>query len=288
LAQSSRNFAGGGDFLQWHLCDMMYLLSYRTNKGLAVAILERDIMGGLAKGLAVIETFTAERPRQSISEVSAASGLDRATARRCLLTLAHHGYADYDGKFFTLTPRVLRLGTACLATMPLPQLVQPLLDALSEKLGESSSVSILDGADIVYVARAAQKKVMSIALMPGSRLPAYCTSMGRVLLSALPQPEARTLLTAASLPARTTHTLTDPDAIMAELARTRSRGYALIDQEVEIGLRSIAVPLFNARGVVVAAVNVGAPATQVGVEELVPAYLDALLGLQSELRTVLR
>jgi IclR family pca regulon transcriptional regulator len=266
----------------------MYLLSYRTNKGLAVAILERDIMGGLAKGLAVIETFTAERPRQSISEVSAASGLDRATARRCLLTLAHHGYADYDGKFFTLTPRVLRLGTACLATMPLPQLVQPLLDALSEKLGESSSVSILDGADIVYVARAARKKVMSIALMPGSRLPAYCTSMGRVLLSALPQPEARTLLTAASLPARTTHTLTDPDAIMAELARTRSRGYALIDQEVEIGLRSIAVPLFNARGAVVAAVNVGAPATQVGVEELVPLYLEALLGLQSELRAVLR
>lgn len=253
-----------------------------------MAILERDIMGGLAKGLAAIETFTAERPRQSISEVSAASGLDRATARRCLLTLAHHGYADYDGKFFTLTPRVLRLGTACLATMPLPQLVQPLLDALSEKLGESSSVSILDGADIVYVARAARKKVMSIALMPGSRLPAYCTSMGRVLLSAQPPDEVRALLAAAPLPARTAHTLTDPDAIMAELTRTQSRGYALIDQEVEIGLRSIAVPLFNARGAVVAAVNVGAPATQVGAEELVPLYLEALLGLQSELRAVLR
>jgi IclR family pca regulon transcriptional regulator len=204
------------------------------------------------------------------------------------LTLAHHGYADYDGKFFTLTPRVLRLGTACLATMPLPQLVQPLLDALSEKLGESSSVSILDGAGIVYVARAAQKKVMSIALMPGSRLPAYCTSMGRVLLSAQPPDEVRALLAAAPLPARTAHTLTDPDAIMAELTRTQSRGYALIDQEVEIGLRSIAVPLFNARGAVVAAVNVGAPATQVGVEELVPLYLEALLGLQSELRAVLR
>lgn len=119
-------------------------------------ISERDIMGGLAKGLAVIETFTTERPRQSITEVAAASGLDRATARRCLLTLAHHGYADWDGKFFTLTPRVLRLGTACLATMPMPQIVQPFLDRLSEGIGQSSSVSVLDGAEIVYIARAAQ------------------------------------------------------------------------------------------------------------------------------------
>ena len=132
----------------------------------------RDMMGGLAKGLAVIETFTAERPRQSIAEVSATSGLDRATARRCLLTLAELGYADYDGKFFTLTPRVLRLGTACLATMPLPRLVQPTLDRLSDTLNESASVSILDGAEIVYVARAARQRVMSIGLGPGSRLPA--------------------------------------------------------------------------------------------------------------------
>ncbi|AZO01034.1 IclR family transcriptional regulator [Mesorhizobium sp. M9A.F.Ca.ET.002.03.1.2] len=249
---------------------------------------ERDIMGGLAKGLAAIETFTAQRPRQSISEVSAASGLDRATARRCLLTLAHLGYADYDGKFFTLTPRVLRLGTACLATMPLPQLVQPLLDSLSEQLGESSSVSMLDSPDIVYVARAAQKKVMSITLMPGSRLPAYCTSMGRVLLAALPEAEARALLAATPLPARTPHTLTDPEAILTELTQVRSQGYALIDQEVETGLRSIAVPLFNMQGTVVAAVNVGVPATQVGAAELVPLYLSALRGLQSELRAVMR
>jgi IclR family pca regulon transcriptional regulator len=253
-----------------------------------MTIRERDIMGGLAKGLLAIETFTAERPRQSISEVSATSGLDRATARRCLLTLAHLGYADYDGKFFTLTPRVLRLGTACLATMPLPHLVQPQLDRLAAQLGESSSVSILDGADIVYVARAAQKKVMSIALMPGSRLPAYCTSMGRVLLAALPESDARALLVAAPLPARTPQTLTDPDAIMAELAQVRRQGYALIDQEVELGLRAIAVPLLNARGTVVAAVNVGVPATQVGVADLVRLYLAPLRGLQSELRTVLR
>ncbi len=251
-------------------------------------IAERDIMGGLAKGLAVIETFTAASPRQSIAEVAAASGLDRATARRCLLTLAHHGYADWDGKFFTLTPRVLRLGTACLATMPLPQIVQPLLDRLSEEIGESSSVSILDGAEIVYVARAAQQKVMSIALMPGSRLPAHCTSMGRVLLAALPEAEARALLGPGPLPARTKRTLTDPEAVLAELARVRAQGHAVNDQEIEIGLRSIAVPVLNARGQVVAALNVGLSAARAEAAELPARFLPQLLRAQAELRAMLR
>lgn len=253
-----------------------------------MTIAERDIMGGLAKGLAVIETFTAERPRQSISEVSTASGLDRATARRCLLTLAHHGYADWDGKFFTLTPRVLRLGTACLATMPLPQIVQPVLDHLSEEIGESSSVSILDGDEIVYVARAAQRKVMSIALMPGSRLPAYCTSMGRVLLAALPEAQALATLGGGPLPARTPHTMTAPAQVMAELRRIREQGHALIDQEVEIGLRSIAVPLLDARGRTVAAMNIGLGVARGGVEDLCSRFLQPLLSAQTDLRRLIR
>jgi len=252
-----------------------------------LATLERDIMGGLAKGLAAIETFTPERPRQSIAEVSATSGLDRATARRCLLTLAHLGYADYDGKFFTLTPRILRLGTACLATMPLPQMVQPLLDQLSDELGESSSVSILDETEIVYVARAAQRKVMSIALMPGSRLPAFCTSMGRVMLAALPPEKAREILLASPLAARTPHTLTDSEAIIAALDDVRTKGYALIDQEVELGLRSIAIPILNARGATIAAMNIGVPATQRSVEDLT-SYLPAMRRIQQELQSMLR
>jgi IclR family pca regulon transcriptional regulator len=263
---------------------MMRLLTYRTK---VAAVLQRDIMGGLAKGLLAIETFTADRPRQSISEVASASGLDRATARRCLLTLAHLGYADYDGKFFTLTPRVLRLGTACLATMPLPQLVQPHLDRLSGAIGESSSVSILDDAEIVYVARAAQRKVMSIALMPGSRLPAFCTSMGRVLLAALPDDEARRRLHLVPLVARTSRTITDVGRILEELEAVRRNGYALIDQEVEIGLRSIAVPLFNARGATVAAMNVGVSATQADLSSLPAAYLTPMRRVQEELRAVL-
>jgi len=244
-------------------------------------------MGGLAKGLRVIETFTAERPRQSISEVSAACGMDRATVRRCLLTLAQEGYADYDGKFFTLTPRVLRLGTACLATMPLPQIVQPMLDALSEAIGESSSVSILDGDEIVYVARAAQRRVMSIALMPGSRLPAFCTSMGRVLLAARPEAEVRALLESTPLPARTPKTLTDPGAILAELARVKAQGYAVIDEEVELGLRSLAVPLVSARGRTIAALNVGLAASRMEAGALAGHFLPALQEVQARLKGLL-
>ncbi len=253
-----------------------------------MTIPDRDIMGGLAKGLAAIETFTAARPRQSIAEVAAGAGLDRATARRCLLTLARHGYADYDGKFFTLTPRVLRLGTACLATMPLPQIVQPLLDRLSDGIGESSSVSILDGAEIVYVARAAQRRMMSIALMPGSRLPAFCTSMGRVMLAALPEAEARALLGPGPLPARASRTLTDPQAVMAELARVRAQGHAVIDEEVEPGLRSIAVPVRDARGATVAALNVGLAAGRAAAADLPALFLPALKAMQAELAPLLR
>lgn len=250
-------------------------------------ITDRDTMTGLAKGLAVIESFRPDRPRQSISDVAAATGLDRATARRCLLTLAHHGYADWDGKFFTLTPRILRLGTACLAAMPLPQIVQPALDALSEEIGESTSVSILDGTDIVYVARAARQKIMSIALMPGSRLPAYCTSMGRILLAALPETEMRARLGPGPLPARTPHTLTNPETIAARISHARSTGHALIDQEVELGLRSLAIPLLNARGKVVAAVNVGTAATAEPVTALADRCLAPLTAMRDGLRGLL-
>lgn len=253
-----------------------------------MTIADRDIMGGLAKGLAVIETFAADRPRQSISDAAAASGLDRATTRRCLLTLAHYGYADWDGKYFTLTPRVLRLGTACLASMPTPALVQPALDALSDRLGESTSVSILDGAEIVYIARAAQRKVMSITLMPGSRLPTYCTSMGRVMLAALSAAEARTRLESAPRPARTPHTLTGLEELMAELSHVRAQGFSIIDQEVELGLCSISVPLANARGQVVAALNLGRAAGTEPMAIVAPRLLPELKTVATQLRGLLR
>lgn len=245
-----------------------------------------DYIASLAKGLQVIECFGAETPRLSITEVAGRTGLDRATARRCLLTLHELGYADYDGKFFSVTPRVLRLGMSALATLPLPKLVQPWLDQLSQQIGLSTSVGILDETEIVYLARAAERRVMSIGLMPGSRLPAHCTSLGRVLLAALPEDQARALVEASDLSPRTQMSLTDPEAIMAELARVRAQGYAVIDQEVEMGLRSIAVPIRSHRGEVVAALNIGVPALDAAPEEIVARYLAPLQKVQSGLARV--
>lgn len=252
-----------------------------------MALKPNDMMGGLAKGLRVIEAFTADTPRLSISEAAEIAGLDRATTRRCLLTLAEQGYCAYDGKFFTVTPRVLRLGTGCLASMPLPRIVQPWLDQLSEKIGQSTSVAILDGAEIVYVARAAQRRVMSIALMPGSRLPAYCTSLGRVMLAALPEKQVNEHLETQSLLARTPYTLNTVEAVMGELSRVRSQGYAAVDQEVEPGLRSVAVPLRNAHGTVVAALNTGLAASPEPMAEVIEAYLPSLQKVSRELQGVL-
>ncbi|SDE92554.1 transcriptional regulator, IclR family [Salipiger thiooxidans] len=246
-----------------------------------------DTIASFAKGLRVLECFGAEHPRRSVSEVAAATGLDRATARRCLLTLHAQGYAEYDGKYFTLTPRTLRLGIGALASLPLSQVVQPWLDQLTEQIGQSCSVSILDGAEIVYLARAAQRRVMSIGLMPGSRLPAHCTSMGRVLLAALPEAEARAIVEGSDLTPRTAFSLTDPEEVLARIDEVGRLGYALIDQEVETGLRSIAVPVLDARGVTVAALNTGMAATQDGAETLVRDYLPALQKVQAGLRRVL-
>jgi len=248
---------------------------------------ETDFIGGFAKGLRVIEAFGEARPRLTITDVSAQTGLDRATARRCLLTLAELGYAAYDGKFFELTPKILRLGHAYLSATPLPRLVQPYLDQHGERIGQSASASVLDGAEIVYVARAAQKRIMSINLTAGSRLPAYCASMGRVLLAALPEAEARAIIEASDRKANTPFTRTEPDALMDELSRVRRQGYALIDQELEIGLRSIAVPLVNARGRVVAALNIGAPAAHAAADDMVECYLPAMREVQASLRQVL-
>lgn len=248
---------------------------------------QTDFLGGFAKGLAVIEVFSGEAQRLSISDVAAATGFDRATARRCLLTLADLGYANYDGKFFSLTPRVLRLGTSCLATMPLPRLVQPLLDALSEDIGQSASVSILDDWEIVYVARAAQRRVMSINLSPGSRLPAYCASMGRVLLAAQTDATVQDILRRHPPERRTEHSLHTVNDIMKALVMVRSQGYAISDQELEIGLRSIAVPVFDSRNRVVAAINVGVAAVQKRAEDLKGLYHAKLIGVQQAIRPLL-
>lgn len=248
---------------------------------------ETDFMNGFAKGLAVIEAFDATNSRLSITDISKITGLERATARRCLLTLAELGYADYDGKFFTLSPRVLRLGHSYLTSTPLPRLMQPFLDQLSEKTGESASASVLDGNEIVYIARASHKRVMSINLNPGSRLPAYCSSMGRVLLAAMAQDEARRILENSNRKANTLKTKTTLAALMDELQRVREQGYAVIDQELEIGLCSIAIPVRNMRGATIAAINIGAQAARVSIDEMIERYLPVMQSTRDTITSLL-
>lgn len=252
------------------------------------AIGDNEIMGGFMKGLSVVEAFERDRDELTIAEVGKAASLDRATARRCLLTLVKLGYAETDGKRFRLTPRVLRLGYAYLTAAPLPRLVQPYLEHMSEKTGESCSASILDDDEIVYVARASQRRVLSVGLNVGSRLPAYCASMGRVLLAALPRAQAHQILTRSPRKAMTPRTITDLDRLMAVLDEVREKDYAIVDQELEVGLRSIAVPLRDARRNVVAAINFGLHAARMTCERMEHELLPELRAVQASAQTLLR
>jgi len=247
---------------------------------------DADQMGGFAKGLSVIEAFSHSANALTIADVARLSGLDRATARRCLLTLVNAGYAKSDGRHFELTPRVLRLAHSFL-TASLPRLIQPSLEALANDLRESCSAAVLDGNEIVYIARASQHRLMGIGLHRGSRLPAFCTSMGRVLLAALPPEQSLALLGKSDRPAITERTITDLDQLIAELHRVRNDGYAVIDQELEPGGRSVAVPIRNISGDTVAAINVGVPAARATLDQLREIFVPRLEEAQSYLAGIL-
>ena len=209
-----------------------------------------------ARGLAVIRSFSTAAPRQTLTEVAGRTGLTRAGARRILLTLQTLGYVASDGRLFSLTPRILDLGFAYLSSMPMWNVAEPVMEALVEQVKESCSAAVLEGSDIMYVLRVSTRKIMRNSLGVGSRLPACCTSMGRVLLAGLPDAEALRLLQAAPLAARTRHTLTDPQAVLAKVQQARRQGWCLVNQELEEGLVSMAAPIVDRTGRTVAAINV--------------------------------
>ena len=215
----------------------------------------------LARGLTVIRAFDADNVTMTLSEVSKRTGLTRATARRFLHTLVDLGYVRTDGRVFELTALVLQLGYSYLAGQSLPQLVQPLLEELSAELHESTSASILDGDEIVYIARIHTRRIMTVGIMVGTRFPAYATSMGRVLLAGLPTEELEERLASTTLKQLTPRTIADPVQLRAELDTVRSQGWSLVDQELEIGLRSVAVPVLHPDGSVAAALNMSMQAS---------------------------
>lgn len=242
----------------------------------------------LRRGLAVIRAFDAEHDRMILSEVARRTDLSRATARRVLLTLVELGYVHTDGSTFALAPAVLELGHAYLSSLKLPEIAQPHLQRLSRELGESSSLAVLDGAEVVYVARVAARRLMRVGIHVGTRFPAHLTSMGRVLLAALPPEQRLAALDAADLTRRTEHTITSRDRLAQELEAVAAQGWSLVDQELEHGLRSLAVPV-RTGGRVVAAMNVSSGLQRDNEEmrtDVLPALLRTVQALDADLAHV--
>ncbi|BBC31522.1 Beta-ketoadipate pathway transcriptional regulator, PcaR/PcaU/PobR family [Streptomyces graminofaciens] len=250
-------------------------------------IREPHFVRSFERGLAVIRAFGADRPSLTLSEAARTCGLTRAAARRFLLTLVDLGYVHTDGRLFRLTPRVLELGYAYLSGFTLPELAEPHLEQLVAQVGESSSLCVLDGDDIVYVARVPTSRIMTAGITVGTRFPAHVTSVGRVMLAQLPDEEIDARLARVDLSPLTGRTLTSADRIRSELRRVRRQGYAVVDQELEEGLRSVAAPVRDRAGEVVAAVNIPVPAGRYPVEsvrrDLLPQLLATVARIEADL-----
>jgi IclR family transcriptional regulator, pca regulon regulatory protein len=251
-----------------------------------------EFVQSLERGLAVIRAFGYRRVSLTITDVAEATGLTRATARRFLLTLVRMGYVRNDGRDYWLRPRVLELGYAYLSGIELPEAARPFMDELVEEVGESTSVAVRDDDDIVYVAHAAPQRVMTINVPVGGRDPLFCTALGRVLLAAEPPAEIDRYLTSADLHAFTRATVTEPAALRHALDRTAADGYSLIEDELEDGLVALAVPVRDAEGTIIAAMNVCAYSLRTSPDELVgrglPLLRKAAAGIEDEMRAAIQ
>jgi IclR family transcriptional regulator, pca regulon regulatory protein len=241
-----------------------------------------------ARGLAVIRAFGPKSAEMTLTEVAQRTGLTRAGARRILLTLQHLGYVAADERKFYLTPRILDLGYSYLSSMKLWDFAEPAMEELVEKVHESCSVSVLDGTEIVYVLRVPTRKIMTINLSIGSRLPAFCTSMGRVLLGDLDETALDAILSRSELKPFTKRTITNPARLKKIIAENHNKGWTLIDQELEEGLCSIAVPLIDSSGRTIAAMNIGGNVTRTSESDLVKKVLPELQAAANKINTALR
>lgn len=236
-----------------------------------------ETVRSFARGLRVIRCFGAGSPALTLAEVARATDLTRATARRLLLTLEELGYARRTGDTFTLTPLALELGYAYLASLGVPELALPYLEQLSEEVGEASSVGVLDGSDVTYVARVPANRVMAVSIGLGTRFPAYRTSLGRALLAELPAAEVAAIWERGDPTELAPRTIRRLEDLTAELADVRARGFAIVDQELELGVRSVAAPLHDAAGRTIAAVNVSTHVHRTTKSELQRRFAPALL-----------
>ncbi|MFZ3204344.1 MAG: IclR family transcriptional regulator [Pseudomonas sp.] len=247
-----------------------------------------NFMTSLARGLAVINAFQERKRHLTIAQISHRTEIPRAAVRRCLYTLMKLGYATTDGRTYSLLPKVLTLGHAYLSSTPLAVSAQPFLDRISEQLHEACNLATLEGEQVLYIARSAiPQRLISVDLSVGSRLPAYCTSMGRILLAALDDDSLHDYLNHADLQAKTSRTLHTPEALWECLQQVRQQGWCLVDQELEQGLRSLAVPVYDSSGHVLAAMNVSTHAGRVPARELEQRFLPIMLNASRELSSQL-
>ncbi len=246
-----------------------------------------DFVTALARGLTVIRAFGPERPHMTLADIAKRVSLPRATVRRSLITLETLGYVESDGRNFSLSPKVLTLGNSYLASSPFPRTIQPILERLAESIGESCWAAILDDEEVLLVAGAKSNRMLSAGLRVGSRLPAYCSAFGRVLLSSYSDAELELYLSSIVLRKHTSRTNTDVATARKAVQEAREDGYAIADGEVELGLCSLAVPIIDIRGKIVAAVNTTAPSSRIRSGEMVERFLPHLRRVAEEVRPVL-
>ena len=236
-----------------------------------------DYVNSLARGLEVIRAFGRSKPSMTLSEVAQRTDLTRAAARRFLLTLVREGYAETDGKYFRLRPKVLELGFSVLASMDITEVMQPIIDDLADKLQESVFVAMLDADSVIYIARARSQRMVSVGISVGSRAPAHSVSTGRVLLAGLSDAELDEYLESATLEKFTENTVTSRVKLRALVEEARRQGWSIVDQELEIGLRSISAPIQDRSGRVIAALNVCCPSVRLTLEDMRSQVLVELL-----------
>lgn len=251
------------------------------------ALTDPSFMTSLARGLAVVKAFSDQRRAMTIAQLSHKTGIPRAAVRRCLYTLKQLGYADAEANNFYLKPKILSLGYSYLSSTPLTIAAQPCLNQLSRVLNETCSLAVLEGDEVLYISRSQTSRVLSVALNAGSRLPAYCTSLGRVLLAGLSDAELDSYFSRVKLVAYTDRTVVSEPQLREILADVRHKGYAVVEEELEIGLRSIAVPVRGASGATMAALNAGAQAVRITRTQVEQTFLPSLLNAASELSVLL-
>jgi IclR family transcriptional regulator, pca regulon regulatory protein len=252
----------------------------------AVKSRKPEAMSGLAKGLAIIEAF-ASKPALTIADAAKASATTRAAARRCLITLCDCGYVEFDGKFYRPLPRLLGLGGGTSRALSLSQAAQPFLERIRNALEESVSLAVLDGADALFIARSEASRIVSTGVQVGARLPAFISASGRVLLAALPHDDMLAMLARAELQRRTSKTLVDRDAVKRVILDTREQAYAIGDEELELGLCALALPLIDRTGRTVAAISVSASSARISPQQMRDAFLPVMRRNAEELGKLL-